>query len=132
MGDSYKCLGLVLTEHLSYKTMADHVARSASRALGLVIAKSKAYGGMPYNCYKHLFDCLVWPVFDYGASIWGTQNFSSVNAVHNCACRYFMGVGKYTPNHAVIGDIGWVVPEQRQWRSVTAVSTGPATLTGSK
>ncbi len=30
-----------------------------------------------------------------------------------------MGVGKYTPNAAIHGDMGWVLPNQRQWFNVT-------------
>ncbi len=29
-----------------------------------------------------------------------------------------MGVGKYTPNAAIHGHMGWVLPNQRQWLNV--------------
>ncbi len=32
---------------------------------------------------------------------------------------FFMGVGKYSPNAAIHGDMGWVLPNQRQWLNVT-------------
>ena len=57
------------------------VAQSASRALGLVIAKCKTVGGVP---------------------------------------RFFLGVGKYTPNAAVLGEMGWIPPSIRQWTSNAA------------
>ena len=41
----YKYLGVILTEHLDYITMTKQVAQHASRALGLLIAKDKAFGG---------------------------------------------------------------------------------------
>ncbi len=47
----YKYLGLILNEHLDYALMAKMVAKSAGRALGLLIAKCKASGGMPYDVY---------------------------------------------------------------------------------
>ena len=31
------------------------------------------------------------------------------------ACRFFLGVGKRTPNAAVQGEMGWTVPWQHQW-----------------
>ena len=37
--DSYTYLGVLLTEHLDFKLTAKFVAQSASRALGLLIAK---------------------------------------------------------------------------------------------
>ena len=62
-----------MTEFLSYGTMASNVAKSASRALGLVIYKSKLNGGFPYEYFSKLYDSLVWPVIDYGSCIWGTN-----------------------------------------------------------
>ena len=41
----YKYLGLILHEHLDYSITAKAVAQSASKALGLLIAKAKAYIG---------------------------------------------------------------------------------------
>ena len=45
----YKYLGLVLTEHLDYAVTAKIVAQSANRAMGFLIAKSKAFGGLQYE-----------------------------------------------------------------------------------
>ena len=45
-------------------------------------------------------------------------SFSCINAVQFRACRYFLGVGKYTPTAAVSGDMGWTQPEHRQWLCV--------------
>ena len=98
--------------------MASAVAKSASRALGLVIYKCKLNGGLPFKCFTKLYDSLVWPIIEYGASIWGTTTRSCINAVQNRASRYHLGVGKYTPNLAVQGDIGWVQTQVRQWKSL--------------
>ena len=45
IADSYTYLGILLTEHLDYHAMVAHVAKPASRALGLVISKYKGFGG---------------------------------------------------------------------------------------
>ena len=45
-------LGLMLHENLDLNITARTVAQSASRALGLLIAKSKALGGMPTKCLR--------------------------------------------------------------------------------
>ena len=37
----------------------------------------------------------------------------------NTTCRYYLGLGRYAPNTAVNGDMGWDIPEHRQWLSVT-------------
>ena len=102
--------------------MASNVAMSASRALGLFIHKSKQNGGFPFECFTKLYDSLVWPIIEYGSSIWGTYKRSCIEAVQNRACLYFMAVGKYTPNIAVQGDMGWVPTSVRTlvriWKSL--------------
>lgn len=114
----YTYLGILLTEHLDYTAMAAQVAKSANRALGLVISKYKAFGGLPFSTYSKLYDSIVWSTISYGAAIWGDREFTSINAVQNRAERFFMGVGRYTPNAAVNGDMGWEKPIVKQWSSV--------------
>ena len=48
----------------------------------------------------------------------GDREFSYIDAVQNRAERCFMGVGRYTPNAAVNGDMGWDKPIIKQWSSV--------------
>ena len=52
------------------------------------------------------------------AAIWGTKEFSAINAVQNRAIRFFLGVGRYTPNVAVGGEMGWVPAVVKQWKNV--------------
>jgi hypothetical protein len=75
---------------------------------------------LPYNIFTKLYDSIVWPVIAYGrAAIWGTTTYSSIKAVQHRAARFFLGVGKYTPNAAVNGDIGWIPPCVKQMKSVS-------------
>ncbi len=48
VSDKYIYLGLV-TEHLDYDTTASILAKSAGTALGILIAKFKACGSLPYD-----------------------------------------------------------------------------------
>ena len=75
--------------------------------LGLLTAKLKSIGGMPYDVYTKLYDAMVWPVISYGASVWGVKSFSCINAVQNLSMRFFLGTGKYTTTVAVSGDMVW-------------------------
>ena len=97
------------------------VAQSASRALGLLIAKCKSLGGMPFNVVTKLYDALVWPVIAYGAAIWGDRAFSCIDAVQNQAMRFYLGVGRYTPTAAVAGDMGWIPSVVRQWKCTSSL-----------
>ena len=112
--NKYRYLGLSIDYKLDYKVTADAVAKSANRALGLLISKSKSLGGLSYNCFSKLYESSVMSVIRYGAAIWGNKEFSCINTVHNRMCRYYLGVGKFTPNAAVQGDIGLRVPWQHQ------------------
>ena len=118
--DKYAYLGLVLNEYLDYNVTAKVVAQSAGRALGLIISKCKSVGGVPYDAFTKLYDSMVWPVINYGAPIWGFKVYSCISAVQNRAMRFFLGVGKYTPNDAVLGEMAWVPPNVRHWKSVVS------------
>ncbi len=67
--DSYKYLGLMFTEYLDKNMMAKSVAKSANRALGLLIAKCKTFGGMSHDVFTKLYDSLVALVIEYDAHI---------------------------------------------------------------
>ena len=114
----YVYLGLVLTEILDYSVMAKHVANSAGRALGLVISKFKSAGGLPFSVFTKRFDSMVWSKIDYGASVWGCRTFSCISAVQNRALRFYLGVGRYTPNSAVFGDTGWKSTYLKQLKNI--------------
>ena len=117
--DKYVYLGLTLTEHLDFDVTAKIVAQSAGRALGLLIAKYKSLGGMPYKVFTKLYDSLVWSVVSYGASIWGVKSYSCINSIQNRAMRFFWGTGKYIPTAAAPGDMGWAQPFVRQWKCLS-------------
>jgi len=114
----YMYLGILLTEHLDFSLTAKCVAQSAGRALGLLIAKFRNCGGLPYDVYTKLYTTCVVPVITYGAAIWGVKQFSCINAVHYRAMRFFLGTGKYTPNTAVQGEMGWDPIILMQWKSI--------------
>ena len=111
-------MGLVFSEHLDYALTAKVVSQSANRALGLLIAKTKAFGGLQYDALTKLYESMFFPVISYRAAIWSTQSFKCINAVQNRAARYFLNVGRYTPNAAVTGDIGWTPLITKCWKSV--------------
>ena len=61
---------------------------------------------------------IFFSVISYGAAIWSTQSFKCINAAQNRAARCFLNVGRYTPNAAVTGDIGWTPVITKCWKSV--------------
>ena len=101
--DKYTYLGITLNEFLDFNITTKTVAQNASRALGLLIAKYKCIGGMPYHVFSKLYDTLVWPVISYGASVWGTKSFSCINAVQNRAMRFFLVPANIHPQPLCLG-----------------------------
>ena len=116
--DNYRYRGLILNEYFDYNVMAKYVAQSATSALGLLILKFKQAGGMPFDVFKKLYDNTIWSIISYGVAIWGVKEYAMINTVQNKACRFFLGVGKYTPNAAVNGDMGWTPSYIKQMNSV--------------
>lgn len=57
-------------------------------------------------------------VISYGTAIWGHKQFKCKDAIQNYACRFFLGLGRYAPNSAVIGDMGWPQMHVKQWDGI--------------
>jgi hypothetical protein len=66
------------------------VAQSANRALGLLIAKFKILGGMPYNVYTKLFDSMVWYVVSTGLKFGELNHFLILTRVRTELCVSFL------------------------------------------
>ena len=72
--DKYRYLGILLNDTLDYDITGKYISQSATRALGLLISKFRAAGGMPFDVSMELYDTIVWPIISYGAALWGTRN----------------------------------------------------------
>jgi hypothetical protein len=104
--DSYKYLGLWFEEHLDMNYTVKEVAKCASRALSLLIAKYRQCGDMAYDVYRKLYESTVEPILLYGAPIWGLYGKRVISIIQNRACRFFLGVQKSTANCAIQGEMG--------------------------
>ena len=47
-----------------------------------------------------------------------TDVYSCIEAVQNRTMRFVLGVGRCTPSAEVAGDIGWIPPLIRKWKTV--------------
>ena len=95
--DEYKYLGLWINEHLDTKEMVSKVNLAARRALGSLVGKAKALGGLSYTTYTYLYDTLVAPVMDYSSCTWDFEHYSTLEATQNNALRFFLRVGRIHP-----------------------------------
>ena len=92
---TYKYLGVILDEHLSYETCISTLSNSAGRALGGVINKFKSLRNVGYETFTKLFESGVKPIMEYGASIWGFKDCHKFDIIQNRAMRYYLGIHKF-------------------------------------
>lgn len=104
---AYKYLGFWLHEHGTYEKGTNELSKSASRALGVLIAKFRSCGDMCWTLYTKLYNALVLPVLMYASGVWGINNHSKITIVQTRAIKYFLGAGKRASNIATQADIGW-------------------------
>ena len=118
----YRYLGIIIIEFLNFNVTVKAVALSVHRALGKLILKIKINGGVPYECFVKLYNCLVWSVVNYRASVWGNRSYPAIKAVQNRACRFYLGLGQHAPTAAARGDMGLIPPFdglKQQWVKLT-------------
>ena len=91
IASQYKYLGLVLNEFLDLGITANILSDSAGRALGALIAKTQNLTDLGFETYLKLFNPGVLLVLNYGAEIWGFQDFACCTGIQNRAARYYLG-----------------------------------------
>lgn len=112
--DSYKYLGVVVDETLSFKQHVEEIAVSGSRALGAVLGKSRELGDLGYASYDRLINSCVFSVLDYGAEITGAVASKVIEDVQNRATRFFMGVNRFCPLAVLNVEMGWMPSSYRR------------------
>ena len=105
--ESYKYLGLWFSEFCDMTLAAKEIAKSATRALGLLISKYKALGGLSYQCFNKLYESNVESILRYGAGVYGYKEYKILGSVQNRAARFVLGMNKTCSNIASRGDLGW-------------------------
>ena len=103
----YKYLGYWINEFLNMEESIRKVYDKANRALGVIIAKAKELGGLPFSVFTKLYDVSVLSIFSYIAHIWAFNSSHLPNKIQNNSLRYFFGLGKTAPIAAFLGDSGW-------------------------
>ena len=111
---TYKYLGVIFYEKGTFSSNADNLAKAGGRALGAIISKIHKLKEFGIKTYEKLFNACVVPILDYCSSVWGFNDYSSVDAVQNRSIRYFLGVHRFAPKVAINGDIGWLPSKERR------------------
>ena len=83
-------------------------------ALRALRSKIRNFKDCRFQTVTKLYHTCVEPILDYGSGVWGYNRFSKTETIHNRALRYFLGVHRFAPNHAIqhTMDMLW---EKFQW-----------------
>ena len=52
-------------------------------------------------------------ICDYSAGVWATKKFDKIEQVLYRGARYYLGVHRFAPIDALLGDIGWISAKTR-------------------
>jgi hypothetical protein len=113
--ETYKYLGVIFHEKGSFTHNSDALSKGAGRALGSLISKVYKLKNFGFKTYTKLYESCVIPILDYSASVWGFKHYQTIDNVQNRAMRFFLGVHRFTPTLALIGDTGWLPSMYRRW-----------------
>ena len=116
--DRYRYLGVIFQEKCDYTFNCEALAKGAGRALGGIISKIHNLRDLGFKSFDKLFHSCVSPIMDYCSSVWGVKRHQSLENVQHRAMRYFLGVHRFTPILAMVGDTGWLPSIYRRWRSM--------------
>ena len=111
----YKYLGVILNEHLDFADTAKVLAEAAGRSLGSVCNKFNFIKNMNIKTYNKMIDAYVKPVMHYSACVWGFKDFAKSNQVLHKAARFYLGVHKFTPVVAMLGELEWLPSVNERW-----------------
>ena len=114
--DKYKYLGVVFHDKMDLSFNCDTLSKAGGRALGSIINKVHGLKDFGFRSYEKLFDSCVTTILDYCASVWGYKKTQKIDNVQNRAMRYFLGVHRFTPVLAMVGDTGWIPSVYRRWQ----------------
>ena len=107
MVDTYKYLGVVLSDHLKHSVIAEVLASAGGRALGAVITKFRNFRNIGFSTFTKMYDTSVVPVMNYASEVWGYKEYNVCEKVQQRAIRYFLGVHSKSPLLSLEGDMGW-------------------------
>ena len=82
------------------------------------ISKLHGLKDFGFKTFEKLYYSCVVPVTDYSSSVWGYKPYAQLDYIQNRAIRYFLGVHRFTPILAIVGDSGWLPSQYRRWLTI--------------
>ena len=89
--EHYKYLGCWLNEHSNNQKTVEALTAAAGRSYGRIVGLFKKLGDMGYNTFVTLLQSYVFPVANYGAAVWGFEDYQAPQVLQNKISRFFSG-----------------------------------------
>ena len=102
----YKYLGVVFTSKGSFIEHVNTLKEKANKAYYSIVARSKEWQGFKPKTFFHIFDHTILPTLNYGAEIWGGEEWIELEKLHLSACKYILGVSHSTPTNGIYAELG--------------------------
>ena len=99
---------------MTFQSCAALLYQSGNRALGALSNKIRNFKDIRYQTFTKLYHTCVAPILDYGSGVWVHNRFSKIGKIHNRELRFFPGVHRFAPSHAIQGDVGYPLCASRR------------------
>ena len=70
---SYKYLGAIFDEHITFEECAKTLSKAAGRKLGHLFVMNRKLEGIGYKTFTRLYESRIDPVAFYASSVWGSK-----------------------------------------------------------
>ena len=104
--NGFHYVGLLFTTQMSLNRMVADLALKGKKAIVSILSSLNTYGTLSKTVFFKLFDVKIAPILFYGAELWGTKMYDSLEYVHRYACKRFLNVDSKVCNSFALGDCG--------------------------
>ena len=105
---SYKYLGVIMDEFLSFEECVTELEGSGSRALGSIIGKTKDNYDLGHLSFRKLFESCVSPILDYSSGVWSLgKDHQKLDNIQLRAIRLYCGIPCNAPIAGLLSEMCW-------------------------
>ena len=99
-------LGIVFTTGGSVNTFFEMLAGQALKAIFKLKSNLLKFLGITVQHKLDLFDKLILPILNYGSEVWGLNDSTKLEGIHNIICKHILAFRGQTQNNFVYGELG--------------------------
>ena len=103
---SYKYLGVTIRNNGTFGDHITAVKEKVNKALYALIGKSIEWQGFNPQIFMHAFNLTIVPILNYGAEIWGGNEWYELEKIHLYACKFTLGVKQSTTTDSIYAEMG--------------------------